>query len=85
MAVEIKRVSYTYNSALEDQGKDSYFFDCLICRDGEVVVDRHESFKSRDDFFEALESVVPLVPIAEDDSDEWEHYANRQYDEVEDL
>lgn len=61
MPVEIKRVSYTYNSALEAQGVPAYFFDCLVCSDGEVVVDRHESFKSRDEFYEAIENVVPLL------------------------
>lgn len=82
MAVEIKRVSYTYNSGLEAQGVPAYFFDCLICRDGETLVDRHESFKTREEFYEALESVVPLVS----DEVDWDSYADHwQYQDVEDL
>lgn len=58
---EIKRVSYAWNSALEDAGEDSYFLDCFISRDGEMVVDRHASFKTRDEFFTAIGEVIPVI------------------------
>ncbi len=61
MPVEIKRVSYAWNSALEDSGEDCYFLDCLVCKDGETVVNRHESYQSREEFMSAMEEIVPLL------------------------
>lgn len=57
----IKRIAYAWNSALEDAGQPGYFFDCLVSRDGEMVVDKHESYKSRDEFYTAIEDVLPLL------------------------
>lgn len=61
MSVEIKRVAYSYNSALEDQGLPAYFIDVLVSRDRETLVDRHESFQSREELLEAMEQVIPVL------------------------
>jgi hypothetical protein len=69
MAVEIKRVSYTFNSALEDLGVPAYFLDCLISQDGETLVDRHESYKSREEFMEAIQELIPVIEEVNDSQD----------------
>ena len=56
---ELRRVAYTYNSALE--GHMPYFLDCLVQRDAEVLVDVHKQFESKEEFFTAVEEVVPLL------------------------
>jgi len=61
MAVDIRRVSYAMNSALEDSGKDGYFLDIFVSRDKEVLVDRHESFKSVKEFMAAIEEALPVL------------------------
>lgn len=61
MSVEIKRVSYSYNSALEDLGHPSYFLDVLISKDKQTIVDRHESFKSKDELYEAMDMILPIL------------------------
>ncbi len=68
MSVQIKRVSYSYNSNLEAQGLPAYFFDCLVVEDGETVVDRHESFPTKDEFFTAIGDILPILesPDSED-------------------
>lgn len=63
MAVEIKRVSYSFNSALEDLGHPAYFLDVLVSRDRETIVDRHESFKSREEILQAMEDVIPVLEM----------------------
>lgn len=63
MAVEIRRVSYAYNSALEDNGLPAYFLDVLVSRDKETIVDRHESFKSLEELYGAMEQVVPVLEV----------------------
>lgn len=60
-STEIKRVSYTFNSVLEDQGLNGYFLDCLVSRDGELLVDIHQSYRTREEFYEAMEGVLPLL------------------------
>ncbi len=67
MPAEIKRVSYAFNSALEDQGVPAYFLDVLVCRDGEIVVDCHESFKSREEFMSAAQEIIPVIEEANED------------------
>lgn len=64
MAVEIKNVSYSYNSLLEEQGREAYFLDVIVCRDKESIVDIHKSFKSREELFEAMEDVLPVLEDA---------------------
>ena len=66
--VEIKRVSYAYNSALEAAGQQAYFLDCLVSRDGVSVVDKHEGYKTRDEFYEAIEKIVPVLEGEQDDA-----------------
>lgn len=58
---EIKRVSYAFNSTLEDLGSECYFLDVLVCKDGDTVVNRHESFKSREEFMSAIGEVIPVL------------------------
>lgn len=62
--VEIKRVSYAYNSALEAAGQAAYFLDIISLRDGQAIVDQHGSFKSRREFMEAITEVLPVLDAA---------------------
>lgn len=64
MAVQIKRVSYSYNSLLEDQGLPAYFLDCLVSQDKLTIVDKHESFKTREELYAAMEAVLPVLEAA---------------------
>lgn len=69
MPVEIKRVSYAFNSLLEDLGEPSYFLDCFVSRDGETLVNRHESFKQREEFMSAVQEIIPVIEEANDSKD----------------
>lgn len=75
MAVEIKRVSYTFNSLLEDQGLPAYFLDVIVSRDKNTLVDVHESFKSREEFMEAVQGIIPVLEEPEEPN-EWDAYAD---------
>lgn len=61
MPTEIKRVSYVWNSALEEAGEPSCFLDVFVSRDREMVVDIHQSFKSREELLQAMEDVIPVL------------------------
>ena len=61
MPAEIKRVAYSYSSALEDMGQPPYFLDVLVVRDKVALVDRHSSFKSKDELYQAMEEVIPIL------------------------
>lgn len=61
MSVDIRRVTYTYNSSLESAGDPAFFLDALVLRDGITLIDRHTAFKSRDDLYQAMEELVPLL------------------------
>ena len=63
--VSIKRVSYAYNSILEDQGLDAYWLDALVSEDGEMVVDVHKAFKSKDEFMQEILAIVPMLEVGE--------------------
>ncbi len=65
MSVQIKRVSYSYNSNLEDQGLPAYFFDCLVYEGGSLLVDLHESYATKDEFYSAIGDVLPLLASPE--------------------
>lgn len=64
--VSIKRVAYGYNSKLEELGQEAYFLDALECEDAEVVVDVHRGFKTKREFLEAIEALVPMIGGSED-------------------
>ena len=57
----IKRISYAYNSVLEDLGENAYFLDALVTEDKETLVDVHQQFKGREEFLAAVEGIIPLV------------------------
>jgi hypothetical protein len=57
----IKRVSYAYNSVLEDQGQDAYFLDAMVFEDGQAVVDVHQAFKTRQEFMAKALEIVPVL------------------------
>lgn len=67
MSVEIARVAYAYNSRLAAAGEKAYFLDCYIAKEGLPVVDRHESFATREEFLTAMEDVIPALdsPVGE--------------------
>lgn len=55
--VEVKRVSYSFNSQLDEP----YFLECFVQKDDEVIIDSSEAFKTLEEFGEAVEKVVPLL------------------------
>ena len=57
----VARVSYSYNSALEDSGLPGYFLDAYVSRDGEALVDVHEVYNSKQEFFDAIHEIVPII------------------------
>lgn len=59
----VKRVGYSYNSALEEAGLPAYFFDCTVVEDGERVVDTHTSHRSLGEFYTAIEGVIPVFGL----------------------
>lgn len=61
MLVDIRRVTYTYNSSLESAGEPAFFLDALVLRDGTTLIDRHSAFKSREELYQAMEELVPLL------------------------
>lgn len=58
MKSSIKRVSYAYNSLLE--GSNPYFLDCLVVEDGETQLDVHKQFGTLEEFYQAVEEVIPV-------------------------
>ena len=56
--VEIRRVSYAYNSAITDT---PYFLDVMVSRDGVTLVDVHQQLGSKEEFDEAIEGLIPLL------------------------
>lgn len=58
---EIKRVSYAWNSALSEAGQPGFFLDCLVAKDGQTIVDTHASYQSKEEFYEAVEGLIPLL------------------------
>lgn len=65
---EVKRVAYAWNSALEDQGENAYFLDCYFARDGQSIVDIHQSYKTKDEFYQAVEGLIPALEVKKDES-----------------
>lgn len=61
MSVDIRRVTYTWNSSLESAGEPAFFLDALVLRDGKTLIDRHAAFKSRDELYQAMDELVPLL------------------------
>jgi hypothetical protein len=65
----IKRVSYVYNSVLEDQGQDCYFLDVMDFEDGESLVDVHKAYRSKREFLDEIEKLLPLVGGTSEEND----------------
>ena len=63
--VSIKRVSYGFNSLLEQP----YFLDVLVQEDRKVLVDEHGSFKTLGEFEEKVNGIVPVLEEAQKDED----------------
>ena len=61
--MQIKRVSYAYNSILEDQGLPAYMLDAYVNQDGKVLVDMHQQFKTEEEVNEAVEEVIPVLSL----------------------
>lgn len=70
--MEIKRVSYAFNSLL----KTPFFLDVLSVKDGETLVDLHKTFKTKEEFDEEIERVVPLLdpPVPTMDEFDWDTF-----------
>jgi len=65
----IKRISYAYNSVLEEGGQDAYFLDAMDFEDGETVVDVHKTYRTKGEFMDGVLALLPLFECAEDGSD----------------
>ena len=65
--VSIKRVAYGFNSVLEAAGEAAYFLDAIAQEDEELLVDVHQSFKTKAAFLAAVEGILPLLGGSEDD------------------
>lgn len=55
--VEIKRVSYAYNSLLDSP----FFLDVMVSRDGATLVDIHQAFRTKEEFDEKIQQVVNIL------------------------
>ena len=55
--VSIKRVSYAFNSNLEQP----YFLDLYGSVDGQTLIDLHKTFKTYEEFREEIDQVVPIL------------------------
>ena len=53
-----KEVHYTFNSTLENA---PYSLDVYFSRNGEVVIDTKQTFPSLEEFFCAVEEVIPIL------------------------
>lgn len=73
MSIEVRKISYSWDSTLENAGLDAYRLDCFVWKDGSPVVDRHDAYRTKAEFFEALSELVPLLetvpPAAQDRED----------------
>lgn len=67
MAMDIKQVSYTYSQAIAESGQPGYTLDCFVSVDGVVVVDRHETFNTKEEFFEGIGELIPVIEGGEND------------------
>jgi hypothetical protein len=59
--MEVRKISYSWDSVMEQAGLDGYRLDCFVWRDGAPVVDTHVSFKTRKEFYAAVEEFIPLL------------------------
>jgi hypothetical protein len=55
--VKIKRVSYSYNSLLDEP----YFLDVIVSEDSEMKIDIHKTFKTKEEFDQEVEEVVNIL------------------------
>jgi hypothetical protein len=62
--VSIKRVSYSYNSLLDQP----YFLDLMVYKDGMTVVDLHKTFGTKEEFDEEINQVIPILEGDNNDS-----------------
>lgn len=88
MSVEIKRIAYAYNGALEEQGLAPFFLDAYVSHDGQTVVDIHKAYATRAELYEAMEGIVPLLAEGGDpqsNDEELEAHAEARAKEYEDY
>jgi hypothetical protein len=55
--VEIKRISYAYNS----ECSTPYFLDAMIIKDGMTLVDVHRQLATKEEFDAAIEGLIPMI------------------------
>jgi hypothetical protein len=66
---EYKRVSYSYDSVVEAEGGAGYQLDIYSSKDGQVGVETRGSFKTLEEFLEALEGLLPFLEDKQDDDE----------------
>lgn len=57
----IARVSYSYNSNFEAAGLPGYFLDAYVAKGGELLVDVHAVYETRQEFFDAIGEIIPVL------------------------
>lgn len=57
----VARVSYSYNSNFEAAGLPGYFLDAYVAKGGELLVDVHEVYETKAQFYEAIEQIIPVL------------------------
>ena len=58
MASSIKSIAYSFCEGFPQP----YALDVVMVDDGKVTLDVHRKFETRDEFFEAMEGVIPMIP-----------------------
>lgn len=59
--IEVRKISYSWDSTLENAGLDAWRLDCFVWRDGKPVIDTHEAYRTKAELYIAMEELVPLL------------------------
>lgn len=61
MSSVLKSVAYSYISGLEKP----FSLDAVVVEDGKVMLDIHQKFGSKGEFFRGISEVIPMIPQGE--------------------
>jgi hypothetical protein len=61
MAIEVRKISYSWDSTLENAGLRGWRLDCFVWKDGKPVIDEHAAYHTKAELFQAMEELVPLL------------------------
>ena len=63
---QVAHVSYTYNSHREEIGLPSYSLTAYVSRDGRPLVQVDSEYATRQEFFDAINAIIPVISEAQD-------------------